>query len=125
MGGISKKGSQNGGKRPDAGKKIISGLSIQEKVVLHETENAWKPDKLRANKPDAEKPAPDSMEELSKKARGILNKLTPQKFETLVEKFKSLPIDTEEKLNLCMELVYEKVKIRSFLDSGMSCRKTD
>eukprot|EP00094_Tigriopus_californicus_P006294 TCALIF_06059-PB protein Name:"Similar to Eif4g3 Eukaryotic translation initiation factor 4 gamma 3 (Mus musculus)" AED:0.10 eAED:0.14 QI:762/0.68/0.76/0.88/0.87/0.88/17/1203/1801 len=108
MGGISKKGSQNGGKRPDPGKKIISGLSIQEKVELHVAENAWKPDKLRGNKADSDKPAPDSIEELSKRARGILNKLTPQKFETLVEKFNSLPIDTEEKLNLCMELVYEK-----------------
>lgn len=46
---------------------------------------------------------------LMRKARGILNKLCPQKFDRLVEKFNELQIDTEEKLRLCMELVFEKV----------------
>ena len=46
---------------------------------------------------------------LLRKARGILNKLCPQKFDVLVEKFKELEIDSEEKLRLCMELVFEKV----------------
>ena len=50
------------------------------------------------------------MATLSRKARGILNKLCPQKFDILVEKFKELQIDTEEKLRLCMELVFEKVR---------------
>ncbi len=44
-----------------------------------------------------------------RKARGILNKLCPQKFDILVEKFNDLQIDTEEKLRLCIELVFEKV----------------
>ena len=48
---------------------------------------------------------------LLRKARGILNKLCPQKFDILVEKFNTeLQIDSEEKLRLCMELVFEKVK---------------
>ena len=46
---------------------------------------------------------------LLRKARGILNKLCPQKFDILVEKFNELEIDSDEKLRLCMELVFEKV----------------
>ncbi len=51
-GGMTKKGSQNG--RPGKGdslgpgqKKVISGLSIQEKVDLHTAKNAWKPDRFK------------------------------------------------------------------------------
>ena len=51
----------------------------------------------------------DTIEVLARKARGILNKLCPQKFDILVDKFNDLEIDTEEKLRLCMELVFEKV----------------
>jgi len=51
---------------------------------------------------------------LLRKARGILNKLCPQKFDILVEKFNELQIDTEEKLRVCMELVFEKVNILGF-----------
>jgi translation initiation factor 4G len=46
---------------------------------------------------------------LLRKARGILNKLCPQKFDILVDKFNELQIDTEDKLRVCMELVFEKV----------------
>jgi len=48
------------------------------------------------------------MQELARKARAILNKLTPQKFDRLVDAFNALVIDNEEKLRLCMELVFEK-----------------
>ena len=48
------------------------------------------------------------MDDLRKKALAILNKLTPQKFETLVQEFQELPIDTHDKLSVCMELVFEK-----------------
>lgn len=50
----------------------------------------------------------DYFQDLSKKVRGILNKLTPQKFETLVEQVKNLDINTEEKLNIVIDLVFEK-----------------
>jgi hypothetical protein len=42
--------------------------------------------------------------------RAILNKLTPQKFSTLVAQFQELPIDSQSKLNTCMELIFEKVR---------------
>ncbi len=51
----------------------------------------------------------ESNEVLLRKARGILNKLCPQKFDILVDKFNELQIDTEDKLRVCMELVFEKV----------------
>ena len=72
-------------------------------VVLHEAENAWKPRKYDENGED------DEIAILERKARSILNKLTPQKFDKLVAQFKELDIDTVEKLEMCMELVFEKV----------------
>ena len=51
----------------------------------------------------------DEMAALERKSRAILNKLTPQKFDKLVQQFKELEIDTEAKLKMCMELVFEKV----------------
>lgn len=48
---------------------------------------------------------------LERKARAILNKLTPQKFDKLVLQFKELDIDSAEKLEMGMELVFEKVMI--------------
>eukprot|EP00088_Acartia_fossae_P040683 TRINITY_DN423_c0_g1_i4.p1 TRINITY_DN423_c0_g1~~TRINITY_DN423_c0_g1_i4.p1 ORF type:complete len:1453 (-),score=413.83 TRINITY_DN423_c0_g1_i4:690-5048(-) len=76
-------------------KKVIS--ISREPVKLRKTDNAWK-----ANKDNSE------IESLGKKVRAILNKLTPQKFQTLVVQFKELEIDTEEKLKLTIDLVFEK-----------------
>ncbi|KAJ8985507.1 hypothetical protein NQ317_015051 [Molorchus minor] len=47
-------------------------------------------------------------EELYKKVRGVLNKLTPQKFDTLLSQIKSLQIDTAERLQGVIDLVFEK-----------------
>jgi len=83
---------------------VISLPSISQEVKLNKAENAWKP-ALKEKKEGLEL---TEMEELKKKVLAILNKLTPQKFETLVNKFQELPIDTYEKLAVCMELVFEK-----------------
>ena len=48
------------------------------------------------------------LQELGRKVIAILNKLTPQKFDTLVLRFQELPIDSTEKLSLFMELIFEK-----------------
>ena len=74
-------------------------------VVLHEAENAWKPKKFEENGEESD------MAILERKARAILNKLTPQKFDKLVLQFKELDIDSAEKLEMGMELVFEKVMI--------------
>lgn len=43
------------------------------------------------------------------KVKGILNKLTPQKFDVLVETFQELQIDNESKLIGSIDLIFEKV----------------
>lgn len=48
------------------------------------------------------------MQELYKKFRGILNKLTPQKFDRLMEKVKSLEINNQSRLEGIIDLVFEK-----------------
>lgn len=103
---LSKKSSQNGKGRES--KKVISGLSIQEKVELNTAENAWKPKQIQKKTTVDNGSLENPMEELARQTRAILNKLTPQKFETLVCKFNELIIDTEEKLRMCIDLVFEK-----------------
>ena len=49
-----------------------------------------------------------SPQELFKKVRSILNKLTPQKFNQLMKQVTDLTIDTEERLKGVIDLVFEK-----------------
>ena len=56
---------------------------------------------------------------LYKKTRSILNKLTPQNFETLLKQIKELPINSEDRLAGCMDLVFEKVIIYNILFTFM------
>jgi len=81
-------------------KKVIS--ISREPVKLRTSDNAYKPGK--ENKPKDN----DALEVLGKKVRAILNKLTPQKFQTLVVQFKEIEINTEERLALAIELIFEK-----------------
>jgi len=109
--GVNKRGSQGGDKRGNRvdGQKprmVINLPSISQEVKLNKAENAWKPS-VKDNKKDVD-PKETEIQELRRKSLAILNKLTPQKFETLVLKFQDLPIDSPEKLSLCMELVFEK-----------------
>ncbi|XP_067140206.1 eukaryotic translation initiation factor 4 gamma 3-like isoform X2 [Centruroides vittatus] len=103
-GGIGRRQSQQGRDKP---KKIITiSNSFNQDVKLHECGNAWKPHvKKEIDDEDADK---QKTQELEKKLRGILNKLTPQKFQTLVEQVKQLPIDNEERLKCVINLIFEK-----------------
>lgn len=47
-------------------------------------------------------------QDMYKKFRGILNKLTPQKFDTLLEKVKTLDINNQKRLEGVIDLVFEK-----------------
>lgn len=81
-------------------KKVITlSSSKNQDVKLHTAKNAWKPVK---------EALADADEALNKKFRGILNKLTPQRFETLVEQVKKLEINSEKRLCNVTELVLEK-----------------
>ena len=48
-------------------------------------------------------------QEVLKKVRSILNKLTPQKFQTLMQQILELEINTEERLTGTIDLIFEKV----------------
>lgn len=43
--------------------------------------------------------------------RGILNKLTPEKFGKLVDTVKTMPINTTERLSAVIDLIFEKVSM--------------
>jgi len=47
-------------------------------------------------------------QDLYRKTRSILNKLTPQKFQVLLSQMQALKIDTESKLKGVVDLVFEK-----------------
>lgn len=60
-------------------------------------------------------------EEMLKILRGILNKLTPERFEGLVKQVDELSIDTEECLKAVIELIFKKaVSEQSY---SMACAK--
>ncbi|XP_069700452.1 eukaryotic translation initiation factor 4 gamma 3-like isoform X2 [Periplaneta americana] len=103
---IPKRNSQQGSKaKGNKSNPIHITLSLKEDVKLRETENAWKPGRMKPvtnNEQDAK------TEDLYKKVRGVLNKLTPQKFSTLVSQVKNLPIDNSERLQGVINLVFEK-----------------
>ena len=46
-----------------------------------------------------------------RKFRSILNKLTPQKFDKLVDQMLKLPIDSELRLKRCIDTIFEKVRL--------------
>ncbi|KAK2588140.1 hypothetical protein KPH14_004191 [Odynerus spinipes] len=84
---------------------IHVSLSLREDVKLRETENAWRPTRLKQLNVSEEEA---KTEALYKRVRSVLNKLTPQKFNTLIEQVRSLQIDTQERLQGVINLVFEK-----------------
>ncbi|XP_053267682.1 LOW QUALITY PROTEIN: eukaryotic translation initiation factor 4 gamma 3-like [Pleuronectes platessa] len=94
-----------GARRPPP-RKIIMGLSLHNDVQLKKSENAWKPGMKRESLPA--EPESNKTQDLFKKVRSILNKLTPEKFSQLVKQVWDLTIDTEERLKGVIDLVFEK-----------------
>lgn len=84
---------------------IRVSLSLREEVKLNEVDSAWKPTRFRKETADEEEAR---TQELYKKFRGILNKLTPQKFDTLLERVKTLEINNQKRLEGVIDLVFEK-----------------
>lgn len=97
--------SDRGKPKPNKPNVIHVSLSLREDVKLRETENAWKPTRLKATNTTEED---EKTMALYKRVRSVLNKLTPQKFNTLVEQVRHLPIDTQERLQGVIDLVFEK-----------------
>ncbi|KAM8788672.1 eukaryotic translation initiation factor 4 gamma 3 isoform 30-T30 [Rhynchonycteris naso] len=86
-------------------RKIIT-VSVKEDVHLKKAENAWKPSQKRDSQ--AEDPEHIKTQELFRKVRSILNKLTPQMFNQLMKQVSGLTVDTEERLKGVIDLVFEK-----------------
>lgn len=85
---------------------IQKRLTTNEEVQLNTAENAWKPTALTKGDEFPETEA--KSEELLKQFRSILNKLTPENFPTLIQNLKQLTIDTVDRLDGCISLVFEK-----------------
>ncbi|XP_072334630.1 eukaryotic translation initiation factor 4 gamma 3 isoform X13 [Scyliorhinus torazame] len=96
--------SQHGQRREP--RKIIPNMTVNDDIQLKKSENAWKPTLKREDTAD------DSdihkTQELFRRVRSILNKLTPQMFQQLMKQVQELTIDTEERLKGVIDLVFEK-----------------
>ena len=66
-----------------------------------------RPDKL--DQPEYLSKADKATQELYRKFQAILNKLTPQKFQSLAEQALELQIDTEERLRGVIDKIFTKV----------------
>ncbi|NXM64492.1 IF4G1 factor, partial [Illadopsis cleaveri] len=87
-------------------RKIIATVALNEDVKLNKAEKAWKPSSKRAS--EEEDPENIKTQELLRRVRSILNKLTPQMFQQLMKQVMELSIDTEERLKGVIDLVFEK-----------------
>ncbi|XP_053290777.1 eukaryotic translation initiation factor 4 gamma 3 [Pleuronectes platessa] len=96
----------NLGARGPPTRKIITSLSVHDSVPLKKSGNAWKPGMNRVSIPA--EPESHITQDLFKKVRSILNKVTPEKFKQLMKQVWDLTIDTEERLKGVVDLVFEK-----------------
>ncbi|XP_066476040.1 eukaryotic translation initiation factor 4 gamma 1 isoform X3 [Tiliqua scincoides] len=87
-------------------RKIIAAVSLNEDVKLNKAEKAWKPSSKRSS--EAEEPENVKTQDLFRRVRSILNKLTPQMFQQLMKQVTELSIDTEERLKGVIDLIFEK-----------------
>ncbi|XP_072522649.1 eukaryotic translation initiation factor 4 gamma 3 isoform X2 [Salminus brasiliensis] len=94
-----------GARRPPP-RKIIMNVSVNDDVQLKKAENAWKPGLKR--EAVTEDLATQKTQDLLRKVRSILNKLTPQMFTPLMKQVTDLTINTEERLKGVIDLVFEK-----------------
>lgn len=109
----NKRPSQQGNKQqmPGNGRGSQAGiikltLSLQDDVKLNEAENAWKPSHLvkKAELTEEDRVTHD----LLSRFRSMLNKLTAENFGLLVEEVKTYKIDSGERLDGIISLLFEK-----------------
>ena len=81
---------------------VIFISSFLQDVTLHKAESPWRPNR---NTYSLQIPV------LIKRIRSILNKLTPQNFQTLVKELSEMEINTEERLSCVVDLIYETVSL--------------
>lgn len=87
-------------------------MSLNDDVQLKKAEHAWKPSVKNSTRTrgaeEAEEDEQTKTREVLKQLRGILNKLTPQRFQALIQQVKELKIDTEDRLKGAIDLIFEK-----------------
>ncbi|KAK7155995.1 hypothetical protein R3I94_006155 [Phoxinus phoxinus] len=109
LSGPRRSGQGQRGKEP---RKIIASVSLTEDVQLNKAEKAWKPSVKRSThtptRVDEDDPDFMDTQELFKRVRSVLNKLTPQMFQPLMKQVTELTIDTEERLKGVIDLIFEK-----------------
>uniref|UniRef100_A0A4W4G240 Eukaryotic translation initiation factor 4 gamma, 1a n=1 Tax=Electrophorus electricus TaxID=8005 RepID=A0A4W4G240_ELEEL len=93
-------------------RKIIASVSLNDDIQLNKAEKAWKPStkKGRGRVPETDEDDPEvaKTQELLRRVRSVLNKLTPQMFQPLMKQVMELTIDTEERLKGVIDLIFEK-----------------
>ncbi|KAF5900718.1 eukaryotic translation initiation factor 4 gamma 1-like isoform X1, partial [Clarias magur] len=88
-------------------RRIITGVCLSNNVQLNKAEEAWTP-VLRKSCSSNGDPEMVKTQELFRKMRGILNKMTPQMFGKLMKQVTELDIDTEDRLKGVVDLIFEK-----------------
>ncbi|XP_047662298.1 eukaryotic translation initiation factor 4 gamma 1a isoform X3 [Tachysurus fulvidraco] len=88
-------------------RKIIASMSLNDDVQLNKAEKAWKPG-VKKPRGDEDDPENIKTQDLFRRVRGVLNKLTPQMFQQLMKQVTELTIDTEERLKGVIDLIFEK-----------------
>ena len=86
-------------------------------VELHKAEQRWVPAKERLKELTEEEKV---TEDLYRKFQGILNKLTPQKFQALAEQALKLTINTEERLKGVIDKIFTKVCVGTLINECFS-----
>ena len=88
-------------------------------MSLRKAEKPWRP---RSVQDKGEVAGEETQtKELYHKFQGILNKLTPQKFQALAEQVLMLKINTEERLSGCVDMIFSKVSLCQFFVVDVHC----
>uniref|UniRef100_A0A4W3HUA4 Eukaryotic translation initiation factor 4 gamma 1 n=1 Tax=Callorhinchus milii TaxID=7868 RepID=A0A4W3HUA4_CALMI len=104
--GVGPRRSQQSQRKDHPQRKIIPSVPMNDEIQLKKSENAWKPGVKKPSEED--EPVLVQTQELFRRVRSILNKLTPQMFQQLMKQVADLTIDTEERLKGVIDLVFEK-----------------
>lgn len=101
---MTRRSSQQAISKP---RKVIVTQSLQNEVELKTAEKPWKPE-LENEKSKIVETGEMDTKRLLKVFRGHLNKLTPQKYDSLIEKINALDLDGPERLSSVIDLVFDK-----------------
>lgn len=87
-------------------RKIIAIPTLPE-IELKTAEKPWKPE-LETEKNKTDDTGEVDTKRLLKTFRGLLNKLTPQKYDSIIEKVELLDLEYQERLISVIDLVFDK-----------------